>query len=266
MRIAFIGAGKMASAMAGGLISRGAAKAPDISCIGGDDNTAAELAKKLGVAAAPDLGSLLRGADVVILACKPQQLADLDPKLADLAAGKLIISILAGKRVGRIAQTFPRARNVIRAMPNTPGQIGAGVTAWCSLQPPSPADATAVDTILGALGRVVRQEESRIDAVTAVSGSGPAYVFEFVAALREAGVAAGLPRDIASTLAQETVLGSARLLAETGTEPESLRDQVTSPNGTTYAALQQMKADGFRDLIRKAVMAAKVRSEELSRD
>jgi pyrroline-5-carboxylate reductase len=151
-------------------------------------------------------------------------------------------------------------------MPNTPGQIGAGITVWCALKPLSPSDRRMVDTVLGALGEMVGLEEKDLDAVTALSGSGPAFVFEFVAALREGGVAAGLPGDVAAELAQATVLGSARLLAETRIEPETLRDQVTSPHGTTYAGLQRMAARGFRDIIKETILAAKTRSEELSRD
>jgi pyrroline-5-carboxylate reductase len=151
-------------------------------------------------------------------------------------------------------------------MPNTPGQIGAGITGWCALKPLSPPDRRLVDTVLGALGVMVGLEEKDLDAVTALSGSGPAFLFEFVAALREGGVAAGLPADVAAKLAQVTVLGSARLLAETGIEPEALRDQVTSPHGTTFAGLQRMAARGFRDTIKETILAAKARSEELSRD
>src|SRR4029077_13909677 len=123
-----------------------------------------------------------------------------------------------------------------------------------------------VDGILGALGHVVALAEPQLDAVTGVSGSGPAYVFELTAALREAGMAAGLSREIAAKLALETVLGSARLMAQTGTEPETLRDYVTSPKGTTLAGLQKMAARDFRGLIKETVLAATARSEELSKD
>lgn len=263
---AFIGAGRMASAMVGGLLAKGAATPEEIACIGGDDDTAALLARRTGITAHRELAALLTTAGTIVLACKPQQLAGLDQRLAELTAGRLVISILAGKRLARLAQTFPRARNLVRAMPNTPGQIGAGITGWCALKPLSPSDRRMVDTVLGALGEMVGLEEKDLDAVTALSGSGPAFVFEFVAALREGGVAAGLPGDVAAELAQATVLGSARLLAETRIEPETLRDQVTSPHGTTYAGLQRMAARGFRDIIKETILAAKTRSEELSKD
>jgi len=265
-QFAFIGAGRMASAMVGGLLATKAAAPADIACLGGADNTAALLAQRTGIRAQADAAALLAGADTVVLACKPQQLAGLDPRLAELTAGRLVISILAGTRLARLAAVFPRARNLVRAMPNTPGQIGAGITGWCARQPLAPADRRRVDTVLGALGQVVELEEPLLDAVTAVSGSGPAFLFEFVAALRDGGVAAGLSREVAARLAQATVLGAARLLAETGTEPEALRDQVTSPHGTTYAGLQVLAARRFRDTVKDTILAAKQRSEELSRE
>lgn len=265
-KIAFLGAGRMASAIVDGLLAQKVAVPADLACTDGGDDTARKLAERTGVAATADLSALLGGADTIVLACKPQQLAGLDPRLAELAAGKLVLSILAGKRLATLAAVFPRARNVVRAMPNTPGQIGAGVTAWCAHAALSSADRALVGAILGAMGRVVEIGESKLDAVTGLSGSGPAYVFEFTAALRDAGEAAGLPRDVAWKLAMETVLGSARLMARTGTEPEILRDQVTSPNGTTFAGLRRMEARDFRGTIRETVLAATARSVELSKD
>ncbi len=265
-RFAFIGAGRMASAMVGGLLARRAAEPAEIACLGGNDDTAQVLARRTGITAAVDAAALIETADTVIAACKPQQLASLDSRLADLTDGRLVISILAGTRLDRLARSFPKARNLVRAMPNTPGQIGAGITGWCAQQTLSPGDRRLVDTVLGALGKTVELPEPDLDAVTALSGSGPAFLFEFVAALRDGGVAAGLSREVAAALARETVLGAARLLAETGIEPEALRDQVTSPHGTTYAGLQRLEARGFRDTIRETILAARARSEELSRE
>lgn len=265
-KIAFVGAGRMASAIVDGLLSKKICAPAELSCLDGGDGTARELATRTGITEAPDLATLLAAAETIVLACKPQQLAELDPRLADLAAGKLVLSILAGKRLARLAEVFPRARNIIRSMPNTPAQIGAGISAWCSLQPLTPADRGAVDAILGALGKVVALEEPDLDAVTGLSGSGPAYVFEFAAGLRDAGEAAGLPRAIAWQLALETILGSARLMARTGTEPETLRDLVTSKGGTTFAGLQRMAARDFRGLLKETVIAATERSKELSKD
>jgi pyrroline-5-carboxylate reductase len=264
-RIAFLGAGRMASAMVDGLLAKGTARS-DLICLSGSGLTATALATRTGIAATNDLAALLQEADTLVLSCKPQQLSGLDPRLAKLTAGKLVLSVLAGKRIARLAQVFPAARNLVRAMPNTPGQIGAGITGWSTQKPLTPADQTIVDNILGALGKTVAVDETQLDAVTAVSGSGPAYVFEFAAALREAGVSAGLSREAAYQLAVETILGAGKLMAASSADAETLRNQVTSPNGTTYAGLMRMEARGFRGLIQETVAAAKARSEELSRD
>ena len=264
--LAFLGAGRMASAIVEGLLAKKVCSPADLVCTDGGDDTARQLATRTGIRAVSDLPALLAAADAVVLACKPQQLAGLDPRVPELSAGKLVISILAGKRLDRLAQAFPQARNIVRAMPNTPGQIGAGITAWCALKPLVETDRARVDAILGSLGQVVELAEAQLDAVTGLSGSGPAYVFEFAAALRDAGEAAGLPRETAWKLARETLLGSARLLSQSGAEPETLRDQVTSPKGTTFAGLQRMAARDFRGLIRETVIAATDRSKDLSRD
>jgi len=264
-KIAFLGAGRMASAMVGGILGRGI-RPTDLTCTSGPDDTARQLSARTGIIAQDDLEKLLASADAVVLACKPQQLASLDPRLASLTAGKLVLSILAGKRLASLAKVFPQARNLVRAMPNTPGQIGAGVTGWCALQPVSAADNEIVSLILGALGKRVALREDQLDAVTGLSGSGPAYVFEFAAALREGGIAVGLDRDTAKLLAYETLLGAAKLLVQSPEEAEELRNQVTSPNGTTYAGLKRMEAHDFRGTIAETVLAATRRSEELSKD
>ena len=252
-KIAFLGAGRMASAMVGGILGKGVRPA-DLACTSGPDDTARKLAARTGIAAHEDVAKLLAGVDAVVLACKPQQIPTLDPRLAELTAGKLVLSIVAGKRLSTLAQKVPKARNLVRAMPNTPGQIGAGVVGWASLQPTSTDDRQIVDLILGALGKMVALREDQLDAVTGLSGSGPAYVFEFAAALREAGIAVGLDRD------------TAKLLVQSPEEAEELRNQVTSPNGTTYAGLKRMEAHNFRSVIAETVLAATQRSEELSKD
>jgi pyrroline-5-carboxylate reductase len=265
-KFAFLGSGNMAGAMVEGLIAKTAASPAELICLGGDDDTAAKLQARTGLLVAQTLDALLAEADALVVAFKPQHLATADPRLADLTAGKLVISILAGKRISSLARAFPRARNIVRTMPNTPGQIGAGITAWCPQQPLKAADRAVVEMLLRALGEIVEVPEVDLDAVTGLSGSGPAYVFEFAAALRDAGVAAGLTQQASEKLATETLLGSARLLARKKIDPETLRDQVTSPNGTTFAGLQRMKAGNFRELIRDTVLAATARSKELSKD
>jgi pyrroline-5-carboxylate reductase len=263
--IAFLGAGNMSAAVVDGLIA--AQTAPSsLICLGGSGRSAPALAERTGITLAPTLDTLLTEADTLVLAFKPQHLASADPKLAQLTTGKLVISVLAGKRLSRLAQTFPHARNVIWAMPNTPGQIGAGMTGWCSLSPLIHEDRATVEKLLGALGRHVEVPESQMDALTALSGCGPAYLFEFAAALRDGGIAAGLSPDVAQTLTVETLLGAARLLARRNIEPEILRNQVTSPNGVTFAGLKKMQARDFRGLIKETILTAKARSEEMAKD
>jgi pyrroline-5-carboxylate reductase len=265
-KFAFLGAGNMASAMVDGLLAKGMVVPSDLSCRGGGGPTAPALAARTGITLAGSLADLTAGADALVVAFKPQQLAGADPALAALTAGQLVISVLAGQRLARLARTFPQARALVWAMPNTPARIGAGMTTWCSLAPLSPADRATVETLLGALGHALQVDESLMDAAAAVSARGPAFLFEFAAALRDGGVAAGLPPATARALAVETVLGAARLLARTGTDPEELRRQVTSPKGMTLAGLNRMEARDFRGTLRETVLAAKARSEEMSRD
>jgi pyrroline-5-carboxylate reductase len=262
--IAFLGAGNMAAAMVEGLIAKGAYPPVRIACMGGAGGTAAALASRTGIRLARSLDELLAGAGALVVAFKPQHLATADPRLGKLSAGLLVISVLAGKRLDSLTRAFPGARAVVRSMPNTPGQIGAGMTGWCSGAPLSPADRRILDHLLGALGRSLELPESQLDAFTAVSGSGPAYVFEFAAALRDAAVAAGLEPAAARSLAVETLLGASRLLAARDLDPEALRNQVTSPNGVTAAGLRRMSEHNFRGMVRETVLAAKARSEELS--
>lgn len=263
-KIAFIGAGNMASAIVTGLLAQKVCVSTDLACLGGAGASAQKLAGRTGIRLATEPSDLLAQADIVVVAFKPQHLANLDPRLSALTAGKLVISVLAAKTLARLSAAFPAARNIVRTMPNTPSAIGAGMTGWCALNPLGAADRDTVLTLLRAIGREVEIPESQIEALMGVSGCGPAFVFEFTAALREAGVAAGLDRETAQMLAVQTLLGSARLMAETGTEPETLRNQVTSPNGTTFAGLKRLEAHNFRAIMVETVQAAKARAEELA--
>jgi len=263
-KIAFLGAGNMAAAMVEGLIAKKAYAPGMIACMGGAGATAAALASRTGVRLARSLDDLLAGAGTLVVAFKPQHLASADPRLGPLTEGRLVLSVLAGKRLESLSRAFPGARNVVRGMPNTPGQIGAGMTGWCSLRPLAAGDRGTLEQVFGALGRSMELPESQLDAFTAISGSGPAYVFEFAAALRDAAVAAGLDPATSGTLAVETLLGASRLLARRGVDPEELRNQVTSPNGVTAAGLRRMSERGFRGIVRECALAAKARSEELS--
>ena len=262
--IAFLGSGSMAAAMVEGLLAKGAYPAARISCIGGTGASAPLLSKRTGIRLASSLEDLLKGAGTLVVAFKPQNLAGADPRLAALSEGRLVISVLAGKRIDALGKVFPKARGLVRSMPNTPGQIGAGLTGWCSGSPLSPADRATIETLFGALGCSLEMPESQIDACTAISGAGPAYVFEFAAALRDAGLGLGFDATTSKLLAVETLLGAARLLARRDVDPEVLRSEVTSPNGVTAAGLRRMADRDFRGMVREAVFAARARAEELS--
>jgi pyrroline-5-carboxylate reductase len=262
--IAFLGSGSMAAAMVEGIIAKNASAVGKIVCMGGSGSSGPALAKRTGIRLAASLDQLLSGAGTVIVAFKPQHLASADPRLAKLAEGRLVISVLAGKTVDALAGVFPSARNIVRSMPNTPGQIGAGMTGWCSRDPLAPSDLAILDVVFGALGVFIELPESLMDGFTAVSGCGPAYVFEFAAALRDASLGLGFDPGIATQLAVETLLGASRLLARRNVDPEILRNEVTSPNGVTAAGLRKMAERDFRGMIRETVLAARARAQELS--
>jgi len=262
--IAFLGAGSMADAMVEGLLSKGAYTRDRISCIGGSGTSAAKLSAKTGIRLAASLEDLLTRADTLVVAFKPGNLGSADPRLRHLTEGHLVISVLAGKTIGALSVVFPKARNIIRSMPNTPGQIGAGLTGWCALKTPAPADKAILDSLFGAMGREIELPEAKIDAFTAICGCGPAYVFEFAAALRDSALEMGFEPAVAKLFAVETMLGASRLLEHEGVDPEVLRSKVTSPNGVTAAGLRKMADRDFRGMIREAVRAAEARAHELS--
>jgi pyrroline-5-carboxylate reductase len=263
-KVAFLGAGKMASAIVQGILNHKSLSADRMICASAEDGTGQSLASRTGITLEQNLSHLISSSETLVLAIKPQQLKELASDITGRAQDTLIISILAGTPIQRLSAKFPHARNIVRAMPNTPGQIGAGITAFTSREPLSQVDQAIVMTILGALGKVIEVNEPQMDAVTAVSGSGPAYVFEFVAALRDAAICAGIPHELALQLALETTYGAAKLLREGTASPEELRNAVSSPGGTTLAGLAVMQRLNFRDMIQETVLAAQKRSVELA--
>jgi len=263
--IAFIGAGRMASAIINGLIASSPETKERIICFSASGSSAAALSEKIGIRQATDLPELLLQANVVVVAFKPQHLSTADSRLAQLTAGKLVISVLAAKTLDHLSAVFPQARNIVRTMPNTPSAIGAGITGWSAQRELSAEDRTTILSMLASIGQELEVPESKIDALMGVSGCGPAFVFEFTGALRDAGMTAGLTSEEAQKLAIQTVLGSAQLMARSSSSPEELRDQVTSPNGTTFAGLQRLSAHNLRGIMQEVVQASKSRSEELAR-
>ncbi len=220
------------------------------------------LAKKYGVQVTPN-NLLAAEAEIMLLAVKPQSLNTAAIALAN-APTNCIVSIMAGVTLAQLEVMFP-SKSIIRAMPNTPAQVGAGVTAIVANALVTLQQLEAVRKIFGAIGTVVEVAESLMNAVTGLSGSGPAYVALMVESMADGGVAAGLPRAIAMQLALQTVLGTAKLLDETKLHPALLKDQVTSPAGTTIAAIAQLEKAGLRSAMIEAVLAATRRADELGR-
>jgi pyrroline-5-carboxylate reductase len=263
-----IGAGNMAEAVLRGLVRRGVA-ADALIASDPDVDRRNYLAKALGVRTTEHNPEVVRSSDVVVIAVKPAQL---EVALRDLPAERspLYVSVVAGRTLADLRTLLSTGARVIRTMPNTPALIGAGITALAVDPQTGDSDLDQAEAVLRAVGRVVRVPEAQLDAVTGVSGSGPAYVYTFVEALTDAAVREGLPLDIArslvvETVLVETVLGSASLLRETGEHPAVLRDRVTSPGGTTSAGLAALEAGGFRTAVLGAVRSATARSRELGR-
>ncbi len=262
--LAFLGAGRMASAMVHGVIARGITT-DHIAVLGGSGTSAPALAAQSGVRLASDPASLLAGAEVFVLACKPQHLPTLPAALTELTEGKLVVSVLAGVTNARLRGVFPKARAVVRSMPNTPGSIGAGVTPYSPAEPLSLGDAALTESLLGALGKTFPVPEEKMDAVTAAAGSGPGFLFEIVETMERTAVELGLTPEEAAVLVRETFIGSAKLLEHSRRTPGELRDAVTSPNGTTYAGLCAMRANGMAGVLRATMTACRDRSRELGR-
>jgi pyrroline-5-carboxylate reductase len=267
MVIGFIGAGKMARALASGLVRAGVAPASSLVCASRSAASGQALLDAVpGTQWTPDNVAVMRQADPVVLAIKPQQFAEALPPLREASAGKLILSIAAGITVEKIAGWLHPTARVVRAMPNTPMQIGLGASVYALGANTTPADESLVQRILGAAGQAWRVEENQIDAITALSGSGPAYVFHFIDALLRGAIALGLPEELARALTLQTVLGSAQLAAQSPLSPLDLAAQVKSPRGTTLAGCAVLDENGaLNDLIARCLAAARDRAEELAR-
>lgn len=264
--IAFVGAGKMVSAIVHGLLRTNSFSENQISCCSAKDGTSEKLAQSTGISRFDSVEELLaQSPSILVLGCKPQQIKDLPESISKSSTGCLVLSIMAGITTQKLSEAFPKARNLVRSMPNTPGQIGHGITGYLFAQFPSNEDRKIIEKVLSSLGSVYElREEEDLDRITAISGSGPAYVFEFTCALEEAARAIGLSGKLAREIALGTVTGATHLMQNSQMHPQELRDQVTSPNGTTQAALESFSADELRTIVRHAVEAAKARSIELS--
>jgi pyrroline-5-carboxylate reductase len=266
VRIAFVGGGNMASALIGGLIARGAA-ASRLAVIDPSDAQRASLASRFGIAthAAPSVAAL--DTDVVVLAVKPQQMREAVAAVAPHLREPLVLSVAAGVRAADLSRWLGGGARIVRTMPNTPALVGLGATGLAAHPGTRDADRRLAESILGAVGITVWvDDESKLDAVTALSGSGPAYVFRFIEAMIDGGVASGLSPEQARRLALQTALGAAQLAATSDEPPSVLRERVTSRGGTTAAGLAVMAQQGLPATVAAAIAAACRRSEELGRE
>ncbi len=262
--IAFLGAGNMAEALVKGLLRAHVAEAREIICSDRNEARGAELTQKYGVRFTSSNRRATEDAEIIVLSVKPQIMNKLLDEIAPvLDQKKLVISIAAGVPIAAIERKVGHGVRIVRTMPNTPALVGAGATALTAGEHATEEDLQQARALFDAIGKTVIVDEPQLDAVTGLSGSGPAYIFLVIEALSDAGVKVGLARATAQELAAQTVLGSAKLLLETGEHPGRLKDQVTSPGGTAIAGLHTLEAGGLRTTLMDAVEVATRRSKEL---
>ena len=264
MKLSFIGGGTMAEAIIGGILSNGIAMPDDISVGETVEERCHLLEKRYGISATNSNSEAAKRGDIIIFSVKPQNLPEvLDQLDGSLRQEQSALSIVAGARMSTIIDGLGH-RSVIRVMPNTPAQIGEGMSLWTCSPEVDGGKHEMTQAILRTMGEEIYvSDEKYLDMATALSASGPAYVFVFIEALIDSGVHLGLPRDLARTLVLQTVLGSTKLAKETGKHPAELKDMVTSPGGTTVEALLALEEGGFRGNVTKAVIAAYEKSLEL---
>ena len=264
--LGFIGAGNMAEAMIRGIIQNQVVLPDKILVSDISVERKEHLSRSLGVGMAEDNGFLVDQSSVIFLAVKPQAVSMVLKEIGGtMGPDKLLISIAAGVPIQTLSAGLPKGPRMVRTMPNTPVTVMEGAMAMASDSPALPEDLETVETLFRPIGRTVRIEEKLIDAVTGLSGSGPAYVFMILEALADGGVKMGLPRDAAETLAAQTLMGSAKLFLETRTNPGELKCRVTSPGGTTIAGIHELEKGAVRASIMNAVEAATKRSIELGK-
>ena len=266
LRWGFVGAGRMAAALARGMVRAGVAAPGAISAsdpLAATREALAEAEPGLFVTASNQ--EVARRSDVLVLAVKPQVMPQaLEELQPEVTPEHLVISVAAGVSLATLAAGLGPECRLARVMPNTPALIGAGASGYCLGPQARPGDEAVVRTCLESVGLAVRVGEPLLDAVTGLSGSGPAFAYVIIEALADGGVLAGLPREIAAALAAQTVLGAARMVLETGLHPGALKDQVASPGGTTIAGLHALERGGLRAALMDAVSAASRRSAELA--
>jgi pyrroline-5-carboxylate reductase len=266
LRIGFFGAGKMATALAQGWIKTGLTASEQVCASDPVSAACARFADATGAAAFAENARVVAQSNVVVLAVKPQHVADLLVEVRPGHQGRhLLISIAAGITIKQIADALGDDKRIIRVMPNMPCLVGASASAFAASCAATTADIQLTERLLNSVGRAVQVPEKLLDAVTGLSGSGPAFVFVMIEALSDGGVRMGLPRDLATMLAAQTLFGSAKMLLETGLHAGQLRDMVASPAGTTIAGLAVLERGGLRAALMDAVEAATLRAIELGK-
>ncbi|HLN32960.1 MAG TPA: pyrroline-5-carboxylate reductase [Gemmataceae bacterium] len=263
-RVGFLGAGKMATALARGWLDAGLVAVDRI--LASDPSSAARehFHSSTGAPVTENNRQVMAASDLLILAVKPQSMHDLLQEIRPAMAGHhLVVSIAAGITIRQLTDVLGKDCRLVRVVPNTPCLVGASASGYSPGTSATPVDIALVDQLLNAVGRAFRLPEALLDAVTGLSGSGPAFVYIMIEALSDGGVRVGLPRDVATALAAQTVYGAAKMVLETNLHPGTLKDAVASPGGTTIAGLHAMEQGGVRAALMNAVQAAADRSREL---
>jgi len=261
----FIGAGKMATALIRGIINADLARPDQILASDPVAEARKKLADQTGVPTTQANVDVARNCRTVVLAVYPHTVpVVLDEIAGHVSPDQLVVSVAAGVSTKLLLERLGPDKRVARVMPNTPCLVGAGAAAYCLAGKATEEDAQRIERLLGAVGRAWRVEERLMDAVTGLSGSGPAYLFVVIEALSDGGVRMGLPRAVATSLAAQTVLGAAKMVLETGLHPGQLKDQVASPGGTTIAGLHELERAGLRAALMNAVEAATQRCRALA--
>lgn len=264
LTIGFLGAGRMATALAKGFLRAGLLKAERLIASDVAPDARETFQKETGCWAVGDNAEVARFASVLVVAVKPAQVtAVLSGVAAELRPEALVVSIAAGVPLARLEAALPAGTRVVRVMPNTPALVGAGASAFALGRAAGRADADLVQRLFAAVGLALEVAEPLLDAVTGLSGSGPAFACLMIEALSDGGVAAGLPRDVATRLAAQTLLGAAQMVRDTGRHPGALKDMVASPGGTTIEGLHELEKAGVRGALMNAVRAAADKSRKL---
>ena len=264
LTIGFLGAGKMGTALAKGFIQAGLVSADQIIASDPVEAAVRSFAQEVGGKATTSNVEVAKFANVLLLAVKPDQVGSVLAEIRDqFTKDHLLISIAAGVPLAKMESALPANARAIRVMPNTPAIVGQSATAYALGKSTTLEDGHLAQKLFSAVGVALKVKESLLDAVTGLSGSGPAYIYMIIEALSDGGVASGLPRDVATKLAAQTVLGSAKMVLETGMHPGALKDMVTSPGGTTIEGVHELEKGQLRGTLMNAVRAASEKSKKL---